>query len=239
MEIDDGDMMLPPDYVNTPSVTTYDSNLPDAIFRTYVRVRGLAWATNYKMTPPITVEELAAVCHHGVRSIWSHLSELRRRGLISWRNIGEGQMIISLQKVAVLQCFASNNGAGMNVNYNHQQHQPAMLQKIAVTETERRVLYALVEYGVETDNNTVREIVTLSHVTPEFVHAWGKHLRGASGVRNLPGLLLYKLRTTTSYPPRENTITMMRKPPAEEIDDETLAMQRAALEKLRQRQSKR
>jgi hypothetical protein len=41
----------------------------------------------------------------------------------------------------------------------------------------------------------------LAHVSPDFVHAWGRHLQTRPGVRNLPGLLLYKLRST-SQPPR-------------------------------------
>jgi len=46
------------------------------------------------------------------------------------------------------------------------------------------------------------EVAGLEHVTPELVHAWGKHLEARPGVRNIPGLLLHVLRTTR-HPPRE------------------------------------
>ncbi len=44
-------------------------------------------------------------------------------------------------------------------------------------------------------------MAALDHVTPELVCAWGEYLAEQPGVRNPPGLLLYKLRTTR-HPPR-------------------------------------
>jgi hypothetical protein len=53
---------------------------------------------------------------------------------------------------------------------------------------------------VDTVAEVAQEAARLDHVTPDLVRAWGEHLRGRP-CRNLPGLLLYKLRTTQN-PPR-------------------------------------
>jgi hypothetical protein len=80
-----------------------------------------------------------------------------------------------------------------------QQQQP-LLQRFAVDERGAANLAALAPYGVDTSAEAARETAQLDHVTPDLVRAWGEYLRGRP-CRNLPGLLLYKLRTTQN-PPR-------------------------------------
>jgi len=64
-------------------------------------------------------------------------------------------------------------------------------------------LVALGAWGIHPEPPAVRAVATLPHLTPEFVHAWGAELQQRSQVRNLPGLLLYTLRTTTQWPRAE------------------------------------
>ncbi len=172
--------LIPPNFVNVSSDPTYDDDLPDALFRTYARIRGLAWQFKCQETPPLTIEELAEICHHKVRAMWGHLSKLRKRKLITWHLVGNGRLVFNLQPA---------------------QGSPRLLQNFAVSARAGPILDALAQYGVDAGVFQAREVAELEHVSPDFVHAWGRHLAGRPGVRNLPGLLLYKLRST-SQPPR-------------------------------------
>jgi hypothetical protein len=248
--------LIPPSFVNVPSDPVYDAKLPDPLFRTYIRLRGLAWQSKYQETPPLRVEELAEICHHNVRSTWGHLSALRGLGLVTWHTV-RGRMVFDLQplqtfaaddagqdsqgraellqKFAVdppplqnfavgqaLQNFAVHDDAGIAAtdppDREQQQHpallqkfavdppvlqnfavNPQPLQKFAVDERAAANLTALAAYGVDVAEETAQETARLDHVTPDVVQAWGDHLSGQP-CRNLPGLLLYKLRTTQNPP---------------------------------------
>ena len=208
--------LIPPSYVNAPSRLVYSADLSAPHFQTYVRLRGLAWVTKGKETPALTINELAEICHHSERSMWGHLKALRDRTDLTWTQVGNRRMVLKfdpLQNSAVdpLQNFAVPNGDGDVVVDPHpedqQQHHPdhhgPPLQNLAAKSSEevRANLEALVTYGVDVSAELAQAVAGLEHVTPELVHAQGEHLRKAPGVRNLPGLLLYKLRTNTR-PPR-------------------------------------
>jgi hypothetical protein len=215
--------LIPPKFVNVPSSAAYDADLADSLFRTYARLRGLAWQSNYQETPPLTIEELAAICHHNVRSVWGHLSKLRRKGLVTWHTVGSSRMVLSLvlQNFAVtpLQNFAVPNGGIVVVGPDSkQQQQPKLLQNFAVDERTKAILEALAEYGAD-DGPAVREVAALEHITPELIHAWGEHLTGLDGVRNLPGLLLYKLRATHRPPHTDERRGGARTATASEVED--------------------
>jgi hypothetical protein len=62
-------------------------------------------------------------------------------------------------------------------------------------------LEILATNGVDVSETGAQEVAALDHVTPDLVSAWSEYLHRIPGVRNPPGLLLYKLRTNTS-PPR-------------------------------------
>ncbi len=208
--------LIPPNFVNAPAGPTYAGDLSDALFRTYIRIRGLAWQLKYQETPPLTIEELAEICHRKVSSMWGHLSELRKRGLITWNSVGGGRMVFNLQPqsakslqsfgVKSLQTFGvANHDDDIVVRHtrDHDQQQPSssLLQNFGVNPRARPNLDALAQYSVDTGEPLAREVAELPHVTPDLVHAWGRHLEKKPGVRNLPGLLLYKLRST-GQPPR-------------------------------------
>ena len=93
---------VPPNFVNAPTEPTYDAELSDAVFRTYIRLRGLAWQSRYRQTRPLTIGEIARVCHRNERSMWGHLRVLRSRNLLSWRT-SRGRMVITfpLQNLAI------------------------------------------------------------------------------------------------------------------------------------------
>jgi len=211
--------LFPPRYVNVESRAVYDLDLPDPLFRTFVRIKGLAWDADGKWTPPLTVEELAAICGKKERAMWGHLTSLRKRQYITWETMGDGRIIIRfnqrkrpLQKFAELQNFAvpsiSDDDAAADIsNQDKEQQQSssligvqkdAVLQNFAVEEN----LQALAEFGVNPSEGFAKEVAALPHVTPELIRAWGEHYRMRKGIHNLPGLLLHTLRNTTR-PPKE------------------------------------
>jgi len=76
------DSAFPPRYVNLPAREVYHSDLSDALFRTLAQIRGLAYRFRGKRTPPLTVEDLAAMRGRSRAAIYKHLAELRARGII-------------------------------------------------------------------------------------------------------------------------------------------------------------
>ena len=89
---------LPPRYINVSPDVVYDEGLPDPLFRTYLRLRGLAWATNYRETPALWPEEVMGVCGCSERSLRGHLAALRERGLITVQRRSDGRMVIRFQE---------------------------------------------------------------------------------------------------------------------------------------------
>ena len=51
---------------------------------------------------------------------------------------------------------------------------------------------------------TTRTVAALEHITPNLIRAWGQELAAYDYVRNLPGLLLYRLSTTHRPPKPEH-----------------------------------
>jgi hypothetical protein len=119
--------LIPPSFVNVPSEPVYDAELPDPLFRTYIRLRGLAWQSRYRETPPLRVEDLAEICHHNVRSTWGHLSALRDLGLVTWHTV-QGRMVFDLQP---LQNFAGDDAG------HDSQGQSESLQNFAVEPLQK------------------------------------------------------------------------------------------------------
>ena len=122
--------LIPPTFVNVASDPVYDAELPDPLFRTYIRLRGLAWQSKYRETPPLRVEDLAEICHHNVRSTWGHLSALRDLGLVTWHTV-QRRMVFDLQP---LQNFAGDDAG----NTGHDsQRQSESLQNFAVEPLQK------------------------------------------------------------------------------------------------------
>ncbi|MFN3762238.1 MAG: hypothetical protein ACK4WK_03430, partial [Anaerolineae bacterium] len=69
-------------YVNIPLEVVNHRGLSDPLFRTYVQLRGLAWATNYKETPALGVDELMGLLGCSERSLRGHLAALEEMRLI-------------------------------------------------------------------------------------------------------------------------------------------------------------
>jgi hypothetical protein len=90
------DSAFPPRYVNLPAREVYHADLPDALFRTLAQIRGLAYRFKGKRTPPLTVEDLAAIRGVGRTAIFKYLAELRERGIIRTEPVGEHAFIIHL-----------------------------------------------------------------------------------------------------------------------------------------------
>ena len=171
--------LIPPRYANVPSRPAYDPDLPDPLFRTYVRLTGLAWVNDYRETPPLTLAELCAICHCSQRTLWGHLVELRKRRLIAWETGPGGRMTVSPS-----QPPAKDDGNPSGASRSEQS------------------LAALAEFGVNPDAALARQVAALPHVTPARVRAWGEHYRLQAGIRNLPGLLLHTLQATQRWPKR-------------------------------------
>ncbi len=76
---------------------------------------------------------------------------------------------------------------------------PDPLQNFAVKAN----LSALQKFAVDIGAAEAQAVAALPHVTPELIQAWGESLRERPQVYNLPGLLLYTLRTTHQLPRTE------------------------------------
>ena len=80
-------MNLPPNYVNVPAALVY-SNLPPKIRDTYIQLRGLAWKSGYKETPPVTFGELAALFGKSQSTVYEHVRSLGEHSWLLFRNAG-------------------------------------------------------------------------------------------------------------------------------------------------------
>lgn len=84
---------------------------------------------------------------------------------------------------------------------------PNSLQNFAVNAN----LTALQKFAVDSETAEAQAVAALPHVTPELIQAWGESLQGRPQVYNLPGLLLYTLRTTHQLPRAEGRGGLRRK----------------------------
>lgn len=207
--------LVPPRYVNVPVSAVFDAGLADGPARTYARLCGLAWESRDedKATPPLTVEELAALCNLRRSAIWLHLRILRDLGYVEWRTT-RGRLVIRILNNSVQNFGLTSHDAADVVDENliQQQQQQTVVQNSELVQSFGLVqnsgleanaalnLAALGEYGVDNSPYAL-EVAALAHVTPDLVRAWGEYLRARPGVSNLPGLLLHVLRNNTC-PPR-------------------------------------
>jgi|GEM_PF-1675897 len=271
--------LLPRRYVNVAAEATYNDDLPDALFRTYARLCGLAWQDtlhHHTHLPQLSLEDLAILCHRQAHAMSLHLRQLRNLGLITYVGNKNGYLIrildpsrAEVSPVEAEQRFASpeqrfasteqrfasteqrfaspmmydavvDDTATRATTQQQQQHQAEQSfaspeQRFASTEqsfasteqsfasTEQRFapteqsfaspeqaeariranLAALSAWGVNPATAPARAVAAFPHLTPELIHAWGADLQQRAQVRNLPGLLLYTLRTTTQGPRAE------------------------------------
>ncbi|MBI5564567.1 MAG: hypothetical protein HY870_06720 [Chloroflexi bacterium] len=216
-------LLIPPEYVNVIAGTVYDADLPAALFQAYCRIVGLAWRDKrHQQLPPATVAELAVYLHCSERSAWGHLIALRKRGLISWttmHGIVKIRINTALTESPVsLQTFAVSNDhvvvdpdQDQALVIQQQQSDQSLLQNFAVTTDPDPLqnfavaanLNVLQKFAVDIEAAEAQTVAGLPHVTPELIQAWGEYLQGRPQVYNLPGLLLYTLRTTHQLPRAE------------------------------------
>ena len=292
--------LLPRRYVNVAAEATYNDDLPDALFRTYARLCGLAWQDtlhHHTHLPQLSLEDLAILCHRQAHAMSLHLRQLRNLGLITYVGNKNGYLIrildpsrAEVSPVEAEQSFASTEqrfalteqsfalpmmydavvddiATGSKTQQQQQHHAEQRFasteqrfasteqrfasteqrfaspeqrfasteqrfasteqrfasteqrfasteqrfasteQRFASTEqTEARIranLAALSAWGVNPATAPARAVAAFPHLTPELIHAWGAELQQRAQVRNLPGLLLYTLRTTTQEPRAE------------------------------------
>ena len=271
--------LLPRRYVNVAAEATYNDDLPDALFRTYARLCGLAWQDtlhHHTHLPQLSLEDLAILCHRQAHAMSLHLRQLRNLGLITYVGNKNGYLIrildpsrAEVSPVEAEQSFASTEqrfalteqsfaspmmydavvddiATGSKTQQQQQHHAEQRFaspeqrfasteqrfasteqrfapteQRFASTEqrfaspeqrfaspeqTEARIranLAALSAWGVNPATAPARAVAAFPHLTPELIHAWGAELQQRAQVRNLPGLLLYTLRTTTQGPRAE------------------------------------
>jgi len=88
--------LLPRRYVNVAAEATYNDDLPDALFRTYARLCGLAWQDtlhHHTHLPQLSLEDLAILCHRQAHAMSLHLRQLRNLGLITYVGNKNGYLI--------------------------------------------------------------------------------------------------------------------------------------------------
>jgi hypothetical protein len=195
--------LIPTRYVNAPSSVVYNADLSAALFQTYVRLRGLAWQSKTDETPPLTIIELAEICHIKRSSMWNHLKALKAKTDLRWITIPGYRMILQFDPVDEspygVQTFGHLEEKGVESPEGVQDFGQQGVQTFGHLEN----LKALATYGVDVSEEYSQQVAMLEHVTPELVHAWAEQLQNTPGVRTLPGLLLYKLRTNMLPPPAE------------------------------------
>ena len=133
----------------------------------------------------------------------------------------------SLQNSAALQTFAvSNDHVVVDQDQDpsvliqqQQSDQSDLLQTFAVNTDPNSLqnfavkanLNVLQNFAVDIEAAEAQAVAALPHVTPELIQAWGEYLHGRPQVYNLPGLLLYTLRTTHQLPRAEGRGGLRRK----------------------------
>ena len=219
--------LLPRRYVNVSAAATYSADLPDPLFRTYVRLCGLAWRDGlHQQThlPQLSLAELAVLCHRNSHTLALHLRQLRASGFIAYTGDKHGYLIRICRPpteqnfASPEQSFASpmmNDVVGVELhstleNQDQQQHHDHQ----GAEQSFAASLTALTACGVNPQVPDAQAVAALPHVTPDLIAAWHAELLTRPGIRNLPGLLLYTLRTHTE-PPRPETRGGARNPPAE------------------------
>ncbi len=85
--------LLPPCGVVIPTRMIYNSQLPPAVVHTWIQLRGLAW--DGTDTPPLSMQELAALTGRSQATIYGHMSQLRFIAALSWVSTGQGKIIVS------------------------------------------------------------------------------------------------------------------------------------------------
>ncbi len=88
------DCVLPRRFIKLSAREVYDSDLSDALFRTLIQIRGLAYRFRGKRTPPLTVEDLMALRGRSRATIFKHLAALRTQGAIRIEPAGENAFVI-------------------------------------------------------------------------------------------------------------------------------------------------
>lgn len=201
-------LSLPTRYVNVVAAIVYNADLPDPLFRTYVRLAGLAWrdkAHDYTQLPALTLNELAACCHLKPRAMRLHLDQLQMLGYLTCTGTAASYVIQiqtpGVQSFTQVQSFTLHDDHDVVVDdpdlqREDQQQHDGKVQSFTLSAN----LDALQAFGVNPAIPDAQRVAALPHVTPEFIQAWGQELATARDTRNLPGRLLYKLQTTQQLP---------------------------------------
>jgi len=85
--------LLPPRGVHVPARMIYNPQLSPAVILTWIQLRGLAWGGT--VTPPLRMQELAALTGKSQATIYSHMSLLRHMLALSWRSTEKGKIIVT------------------------------------------------------------------------------------------------------------------------------------------------
>lgn len=196
--------LTPPRFVNLPSDAVY-GDLPASLFLSLARLRGLAWNQPDKTTlPPLTLGELSIVLGCRERQTWEHLHALRRAGWLAWLQ-NDGLLYIRLTQ-PTLQSFASSGDQGDDDEEKQDSTHSVSFSSsspIAALQNFATNLAVLAEFGVESTDAEARAVAQLPHVTPDLIRAWGMELQNTPKVKQLPRLLLHKLRYTKQFPKPE------------------------------------
>lgn len=192
--------LTPPRFVNVSAHAVY-GDLPAPFFQSYARLAGLAWNQSDKETlPPLTLGELCIILNCRERQTWEHLHALRRTGWLTWTKL-EHRLLIRLTTPTV-QTFATP-GEGDDEYQKTQISTKTSSSPLPPMQNFADNLAALAEYGVNPSRDDARAVAQLPHVTPTFIRAWARELQNTPKVKQLPSLLLHKLRYTQQPPRRE------------------------------------
>lgn len=195
--------LLPPQYVNLSAAVTYTDDLSAPHFRTYARLVGLAWRDQeHTRLPPLSLADLAALCHLRPRAMRLHLQALARKGLLNITGDCHAYQL-HVREPAAPGSADAHFTTPLMPQPEHSPEAPPP-PATAPSAAVRENLQVLAEFGVRPQVQAAQQAAALSHVTPTLIRSWGRELQQRASVRNLPGLLLYQLSTTRHSPQPEH-----------------------------------
>ena len=155
-----------PQYVNVSAAVTYSDDLSASHFRTYVRLVGLAWRdAEHTQLPPLSLAELATLCHLKSRAMRLHLQALAQQGLLVLHGDSRAYQIqvrepeAEPRNLANRSCRAPppRSNASLRLRTFHPPTPAAAVQAN---------LAALAKFGVRPEVAQAQRAAALPHVTP-------------------------------------------------------------------------
>ena len=198
--------LLPPQYVNVSAAVTYSDDLSASHFRTYVRLVGLAWRdAEHTQLPPLSLAELATLCHLKSRAMRLHLQALAQQGLLVLHGDSRAYQIQVREPEAAAAQF-SEPLMPCATPPVEREPAPADFPPPTFAAAVQANLAALAKFGVRPEVAQAQRAAALPHVTPDLIRAWGEELPHAPLSVICPAYYSINSPPPTSPPPPNGAV---------------------------------